>query len=208
MSTSAILFYAISAFILGAGLLAVTSRQIFRSAIWLLGSLIGIAALYFWMQVEFIAAVQIIVYVGGIAVLIIFSVFLTDEPGKKMPVPHLKKRLFSLLAALFGLAFSYNLIAAYGFNNTSAKPFVVNVSDIGLQMLSPTEHGYILPFEVVSILLLAAMIGCIVIAMKPPEEKGQQLKKATIIPKEEPLTPVEVETVLISQTIIIEEAKI
>ena len=75
MSASAIIFYVISAFILGMGLLAVTSRQIFRSAIWLLLSLVGIAALYFWMQVEFIAAVQIVVYVGGIVVLIIFSIF-------------------------------------------------------------------------------------------------------------------------------------
>ena len=63
MSASAIIFYAISTVILGAGLLAVTTMKIFRSAIWLLISLVGIAALYFWMQVEFIAAVQIIVYV-------------------------------------------------------------------------------------------------------------------------------------------------
>ena len=85
MSASAIIFYAISALILGAGMLAVTSRKIFRSAIWLLSSLVGIAALYFWMQVEFIAAVQIAVYVGGIVVLIIFSIFLTQQSGKEMP---------------------------------------------------------------------------------------------------------------------------
>src|SRR5215203_4685319 len=115
MSASAILFYAISAFILGAGLLAVTSRKIFRSAIWLLFSLVGIAALYFWMQVEFIAAVQIIVYVGGIVVLIIFSIFLTQESGKEMPKPELKRKLFSVLAAVFGFAFTYNLIDQYGF---------------------------------------------------------------------------------------------
>ena len=77
MNISAIIFYAISALILGAGILAVTSVKIFRSAIWLLFSLIGIAALYFWMQVEFIAAIQIVVYVGGIVILIIFSIFIT-----------------------------------------------------------------------------------------------------------------------------------
>ena len=71
MNISSIIFYAISALILGAGILAVTSVKIFRSAIWLLFSLIGIAALYFWMQVEFIAAIQIVVYVGGIVILII-----------------------------------------------------------------------------------------------------------------------------------------
>ena len=172
MNASAIIFYVISAFLLSTGVLAVTSRQIFRSAIWLLFSLVGIAGLYFWMQVEFIAAVQIIVYVGGIAVLIIFSVFLTQEPGKEMAKPLLRRNLFALLAAGFGFAFSYNLIRQYGFPKGSTKPFTVSVNTIGTQMLSSTSHGYILPFEVVSMLLLAAMIGCIVIAMKSPGEKA------------------------------------
>ena len=165
MSPSAIIFYCISAVILGGGLLAVTSKKIFRSAIWLLSALVGIAALYFWMQVEFIAAVQIIVYVGGIVVLIIFSIFLTQQSGKEMPRPRLKRQIFSILASLFGLGFSFNLINEYGFapvNNT----FHVPVAEIGTQMLSTSSHGYVLPFEVVSMLLLAAMIGCIVIAMK------------------------------------------
>ena len=72
MNASAVVFYILSVFILGAALLAVTSRKIFRSAIWLLFSLTGIAGLYFWLQMEFVAAVQIVVYVGGIVVLIIF----------------------------------------------------------------------------------------------------------------------------------------
>jgi NADH-quinone oxidoreductase subunit J len=168
MEASAIIFYCISAFILGSGLLAVTTQKIFRSAVWLLFSLIGIAALYFWMQVEFIAAVQIVVYVGGIVVLIIFSVFLTQKSGDEMPKPVMKRKVFSILAALFGLVFTYRLIDQYGFKQTSSKPFVVTVSDIGTQMLSTTEFGYVLPFEVVSMLLLASMIGCIVIAMKSP----------------------------------------
>jgi NADH-quinone oxidoreductase subunit J len=70
-----------------------TTRKIFRSAIWLLFSLIGIAALYFWLQVEFIAAVQIIVYVGGIVVLIIFSIFLTQQSGNEMPKQPLKRTI-------------------------------------------------------------------------------------------------------------------
>ncbi len=166
MNISAIIFYAISALILGAGILAVTSVKIFRSAIWLLFSLIGIAALYFWMQVEFIAAIQIVVYVGGIVILIIFSIFLTQQSGKDLPKPTLSKMVFSALAALFGIAFTFNLINHYGFNNISASPFNVSVNEIGMQMLSTSSHGFILPFEVVSMLLLASMIGCIVIAMK------------------------------------------
>lgn len=203
MNASAIIFYAISAFILGAGLLAVTSRKIFRSAIWLLFSLVGIAALYFWMQVEFIAAVQIVVYVGGIVVLIIFSIFLTQESGKEMPKPQLRKIIFSVLAALFGFGASYNLISEYGFK-PSTKPFTVSVSEMGTQMLSTTEHGYILPFEVVSMLLLAAMVGCIVIAMKPAEEKPAEPKEAEV--KRTELTPAPAETVVvISETVIEEE---
>lgn len=171
MNISSILFYAISALILGAGILAVTSVKIFRAAIWLLFSLIGIAALYFWMQVEFIAAIQIVVYVGGIVVLIIFSIFLTQNSGKEMKSPALSKKIFSALAALFGTAFVHNLIVHYdGFKYVSAKPFNANVSEIGTQMLSTTSHGFILPFEVVSMLLLAAMVGCIVIAMRPKNE--------------------------------------
>ena len=203
MSASQIIFYLISAFMLGTGMLAVTTRKIFRSAIWLLFSLVGIAALYFWMQVEFIAAVQVIVYVGGIVVLIIFSIFLTQQSGKEMPKPKMQRSVFSVLAALFGFAFSYNLIREYGFDHASALPFNVSVSEIGTQMLSISDHGYILPFEVVSMLLLAAMIGCIVIAMKTPELKTIEEKFHENTP------PPTVESIrintLISETEIIEE---
>lgn len=166
MNVSAVIFYLISAFMLVTGILAVTTRKIFRSAIWLLFSLVGIAALYFWMQVEFVAAVQIVVYVGGIVVLIIFSIFLTQQSGIEMKKPNPKQNLFAALAAIFGLAFIYKLIAEYGFAETPYQPFQASVSDIGSQMLSTGDHGYILPFEVVSMLLLGAMVGCIVIAMK------------------------------------------
>ena len=166
MSASAIFFYILSALILTSALLAVTASKIFRSAIWLLFSLIGIAGLYFWMQMEFIAAVQIAVYVGGIVVLIIFSIFLTQQSGSKMPKPPLVKIIFSLLAVITGFILTYILIAQHQFTASSDQTVDASVGNIGVQMLSTTEHGYVLPFEVVSILLLAAMIGCIVIAMK------------------------------------------
>jgi NADH-quinone oxidoreductase subunit J len=168
MSASAIIFYIISVFILVTGLLAVTTRKIFRSAIWLLFSLIGIAALFFWMQLEFIAAVQIIVYVGGIVVLIIFSIFLTQRAGNEMPKPVRSRALMAALVVLAGFILSYTLIFQYNFQPASKNPLNVTVNNIGNQLLSTTEHGYVLPFEVVSILLLAAMIGCIVIATKSP----------------------------------------
>ena len=170
MSLSAIIFYLISALILGAGLMAVTSTKIFRSAIYLLASLVGIAGLYFWMEVEFIAAVQIVVYVGGIVVLIIFSVFLTQQAGQEMPATGKNRTLWSVLATIFGFALTWNLISAYGFNALDVE-FDDNVERIGSKMLESGSGGFALPFEAVSILLLAAMIGCIVIAMKSTSEQ-------------------------------------
>jgi len=166
MSATAVLFYILSFFILATGLLAVTAKKIFRSAIWLLFSLTGIAGLYFWLQMEFIAAVQIVVYVGGIVVLIIFSIFLTQQAGKELPAPLRGRTFFSALAAIAGFCLTFNLICHYAFKPGSNQVIDAGVSRIGAQMLSTSEHGYVLPFEVVSILLLAAMIGCIVIAIK------------------------------------------
>lgn len=171
MTASQIIFYLISAFILSMGLLSVTSRKIFRSAIWLLFSLIGIAGLYFWMDVQFIAAVQIVVYVGGIVVLIIFSIFLTQQSGKEMPKAPLIRTIAGALAVLSGFAFTYLLIDQYGFLSMG-QAFDSDVARIGNAMLNTDKDGYALPFEVVSILLLAAMVGCIVISLKTkPEEK-------------------------------------
>src|ERR1700712_2678871 len=110
LTASQVIFYIIAAFILGTGLLAVTTRKIFRSAIWLLFSLIGIAALFFWMQLQFIAAVQIVVYVGGIVVLIIFSIFLTQQAGNEMAKPVRNRALFAAITVLAGFIFSYRLI--------------------------------------------------------------------------------------------------
>ncbi|MEP6673816.1 MAG: NADH-quinone oxidoreductase subunit J [Ferruginibacter sp.] len=164
MTASQIIFYILSAFILGAAILSVTTRKIFRAAIWLLFSLISIAGIYFWMEVEFIAAVQIIVYVGGIVVLIIFSIFLTQQSGKEMAKAPISRTIASVLAVLFGFALTYLLIYKNEFKAGDGK-FDMELSRIGTQMLSTGNNGFALPFEVVSILLLAAMIGCIVIAM-------------------------------------------
>src|ERR1700760_380654 len=102
MNASTVIFYLLSAIIIGGGLLAVTSRKIFRAAIYLLFSLIGIAGLYFYLNYEFIAAVQIVVYVGGIVVLILFSIFLTQGSGEDMKKPVLGRAIFSALAAMLG----------------------------------------------------------------------------------------------------------
>jgi NADH-quinone oxidoreductase subunit J len=166
MSASTIIFYILAAITLGGAILAVTSPKIFRSAIYLLFSLIGIAGLYFWLQYEFIAAVQVVVYVGGIVVLIIFSIFLTQGSGGDMKDPVKVRSLFAGLACLAGYCLVYYIIQRTEFIPTFEPSIGSEVKTIGAQMLSTTEHGYLLPFEVVSMLLLSAMIGCIVIAIK------------------------------------------
>ena len=126
------------------------------------------------MSYDFIAAVQIVVYVGGIVVLIIFSIFLTHHVGSEMERPHRIPMVFSALATLCAFLFCFLVICKNEFVPSNYAPVPLTVSRIGEQMLSLTEHGYILPFEVVSMLLLAAMIGCIVIAMKETEKQVQK----------------------------------
>ncbi len=172
MEISQIIFYLLGAFILSMAVMAVTARKIFRSAIWLLFCLIGIAGLYFWMEMEFIAAVQIIVYVGGIVVLIIFSIFLTEQAEEKMPQPSIGRKIAAALSIVFGIGFTGSLIYNHGFK-PSVLVFDNEVARIGRGLLNTGEGGYVLPFEVVSILLLAAMIGCIVIAMKSETKTNQ-----------------------------------
>lgn len=114
---------------------------------------------------EFIAAVQIIVYVGGIVVLIIFSIFLTQDSADDMAAPSMGRKIAAALSVLFGIAFTGSLIYNHGFQ-PSMQVFDNEVARVGRQMLNTGEGGFILPFEAVSMLLLAAMVGCIVIAMR------------------------------------------
>jgi NADH-quinone oxidoreductase subunit J len=167
----------LAALTLVSAVLSVTTRHIFRAAIFLLFSLIGIAGLYFWMQYEFIAAVQIVVYVGGITVLIIFSIFLTQRAGALLPTQKAGRMLFSALAAFCGFALTMLQVYQHSFAKTDKETIEPNVVNIGNKMLGTGEGGYALPFELVSILLLAALVGCIVIAMrnKSDEQNTEQV---------------------------------
>ena len=166
MDARTIIFYILAATVVGGGLMAVTSRKIFRSAVYLLFSLIGIAGLYFFLDYQFIAAVQIVVYVGGIVVLIIFSIFLTQSAGEKLPEQKLSRQLFAALAAFCGFALTLLQVYKYSFAKPTTDVMPPTVANIGKEMLGVYEGGLALPFEVVSMLLLAAMVGCIVIALK------------------------------------------
>jgi NADH-quinone oxidoreductase subunit J len=170
-----IIFYLLAGFTLVTAVLTVSAGKIFRSAIYLLFCMMGVAGIYFWLNYEFVAAVQIVVYVGGIVVLIIFSIFLTQHVGTEMQKSSKTSLLFCLLAVLLSFAFCFTVICKNEFAGTNNHVTTeLTAEKIGTQMLSLNEHGYILPFEVVSILLLAAMIGCIVIALKTPLHATKQ----------------------------------
>jgi len=166
MSGSTLVFYLLGTMTILSAILSVSSRQIFRSAIYLLFTLIGIAGLYFWMDYQFIAAVQIVVYVGGITVLIIFSIFLTQQAGDLLPKQKMGRQVFSIAAVFCAFALTMLQLYQHTFNKTAEQATEPSVSNIGNQMLGIGDNGFALPFEVVSILLLAALIGCIVIALR------------------------------------------
>jgi NADH-quinone oxidoreductase subunit J len=173
MNGSTIIFYLLAALTLACGLLSVTTRQIFRAAIYLLFCLIGIAGIYFWLQYEFIAAVQIVVYAGGIAVLIIFSIFLTQQAGEKLPKQKLERKIIAALAVFCGFALTMLQVYQYEFQMAVGNASSPSVQAIGRQMLNVEESGYALPFEVISMLLLAALVGCIVIAIRNKPDNNE-----------------------------------
>lgn len=166
MSIATFFFYLISIMILAFSLLAVTTRKIFHAAIYLLFTLINVAALYFYLNYEFLAAVQIVVYVGGIVVLILFSLFLTHRVAIDLPSPTWQKMVLASVLSIFAFVFSFCLVLMNIFPEAASEPTELTVKYIGKQMLNYSNGGFVLPFEVVSILLLAALIGSVAIAFK------------------------------------------
>lgn len=164
-----ILFYCFAAMIIGSAVMMVTSKNIFHSALYLASTLFGVAAIYVLLQAFFLAAVQVLIYIGAVVVLTIFVINLTKGiTGKNVPMMNgqvLPAILVSLLtAALIILA----LLKTGGFNDAAPDaPVANNTAVIGNLLLK----DYIVPFEVVSVLLLAALIGAIAIVNKDKAEE-------------------------------------
>lgn len=162
-----IIFYIIAAAILIFSVLSVTSRKILRAATYLLFVLISTAALYFLLQINFLAAVQLMVYAGGITVLIIFSILLTSNIEYKFEMIEFKKQILSGLLSLVGAALTIVTFLQFDFNKLIASHTVSpTIKMFGRNFLNFGENGYILPFEVITILLLAAMVSAIMIVKK------------------------------------------
>lgn len=161
-----LMFALFSALILVFSVLTVTTRRILRAATFLLLVLVSTAGLYFMLSYEFMAAVQLTLYAGGIVVLIIFSILLTSHISQKFEPVGWKKAYFSALAAVAGAILCITSILQHQFQATTQAAQEVDMKLIGRSMLSTDRDGYVLPFEVISILLLAAMVGSIVVAKR------------------------------------------
>jgi NADH-quinone oxidoreductase subunit J len=173
MAANQIMFILFAAIIVVFSFLTVTSRRILRAAVYLLFVLVSTSGLYFMLNYQFLAAVQLSLYAGGIVVLIIFSILLTSHISQKFESPGLKKSIFSAIAALAGVILSIVTILDYNFSATTEAAKEVDMRLIGKSLLSVDYNGYVLPFEVISVLLLAAMVGAIVIAKKGGPSKTQ-----------------------------------
>jgi NADH-quinone oxidoreductase subunit J len=165
-----VVFYIIALVMIVFAFMTVTSRKMLRSVIYLLFVLAGIAGIYFLVDYAFMAAVQLAVYAGGVVVLIIFSVLLVHHIELRLEVSKLSQRLVSGALSLFGLGVTLYAIYTYDFVPADNQQ-PVEIAVIGRGMLSYGDGGFILPFEVISILLVAVMIGAIVIA------KGKRLEQ-------------------------------
>ena len=166
MAANQLMFILFALMIIVFSVLTVTTRKILRAATYLLFVLVSTSGLYFMLNYQVLAGVQLTLYAGGIVVLIIFSILLTSHISQKFEPVELKKSIFSALAAIAGSILCILTILDYSFSATTEAAQEVNMKLIGKSLLSVDYDGYVLPFEVISILLLAAMIAAIVVAKK------------------------------------------
>lgn len=159
-------FYILAAVILIFSVLSVTSRRILRAAVYFLFVLLAIAGIFFLLNFNFLAAVQLTVYAGGIIVLFIFSIMLTSQVNSKLDAVGKKKAAFSFIAAAAGGVLCIGTILNFKFKDTAVSAPDSSMKTIGKFLLGYGDNGFALPFEVISILLLASLIGAIIIAKR------------------------------------------
>lgn len=164
---SLILYVIVSLAIIVFSVLAVTTRKILRAATYLLFTLFAAAVVYFMLDYQFLGAVQIAVYAGGIVVLFVFAIMLTSQPGDNAARLGSKRRILGLIASLAMLVVSgMSLFTRASLFNTKPEMESLTMNKVGEAMLGTGPDQYLLPFEAVSVLLLACIIGGIVVARK------------------------------------------
>jgi len=165
MTAEQIIFLLTGALIFSAALMVVTTRNLVHAALWLVAVLFGVAVLYAILQAGFLAVVQIVVYIGAIAILFIFAVMLTrKEMRDKGPQTRANWWIAALLGLLVLAGLVFLILSQPDINRTAvAMPEGLDtVRVLGTALVSP--DAYVLPFEVASVLLLAALVGSVYIA--------------------------------------------
>jgi len=158
-------FVCFAAIVLASGLLVVLSRNLLHSALWLLSCLAGVAGLFFLLGAEMLAAIQILVYCGGIVVLILFAIMLTHGLGHTDVRVANQQLLWGSIGAAGLAGVVLHLLSQESWTmGVAAEPV-----DVTARLADALLNPYVLAFEVASVVLLVAMVGAIVMARAEPE---------------------------------------
>lgn len=167
-----VLYFVIAISIIVFSYMAVTSRKILRAATYLLFVLIGTAIFYFQLGYQFLGAVQIAVYAGGIMVLFVFCIILTQKPDEKTKVLASHKRFLGIAVAgcggvlLVWAFFTMPLFSGVSLSQALSADQPITMTMIGEAFTGTGRMQYLLPFEAISVLLLACIIGGVTVARK------------------------------------------
>jgi NADH-quinone oxidoreductase subunit J len=168
MLIDTVMFYIFAALVLGGGVLTITSRNAVHSAISLIVSLLGVAGLYLLQQAEFLFAVQIVLYVGGIMVLFLFVIMLVNLDQAALQRQFNRHWLVALAAvAAVGAEVGYFMYRGKGAFHVAETSTAVPSALGNTELLADSLFSeYLLPFEIASLLLLVAVVGSVVMAKK------------------------------------------
>jgi NADH-quinone oxidoreductase subunit J len=168
MTPDQIVFLIVAFVTLGSGFMVVTTRNLVHAALWLVATLFGVAIVYTLLNASFLAVVQVVVYIGAIAILFIFAVMLTRKDIRDAGPQHNKNWWFGALLAVFTFGGLFFLLQGWSGMSSTVSAYLSGfdaISELGNMLTSPT--GYVLPFEVASVLLVAALVGAVYVAFNP-----------------------------------------
>jgi len=165
MSVPQIIFVLTAAFILFSAVSMVTTVSMVHAALWLVATLFGVAVLFVLLEAPFLAVIQVVIYIGAIAIMFIFAVMLTRrEMLDKGPQLNTKKWIAAVLGMVTFAGLALMLTTWEGFASYAGPMLPIDtVARLGDALLSP--DAYLLPFEVASILLLAALVGSVYVSI-------------------------------------------